>query len=139
MKKNGIVCAFGTFDILHPGHIRYLHAAAVHGTTLIVVVTPDSAVKRRKGHVPRFTEKERMTMVAALRGVDKVVLGDRSDSWHVLAALTPAIICLGYDQRDARTSLMHSRPYERIGRPPIIMIPGFRPTHYHSSRYTHYA
>lgn len=139
MKKKGVVCAFGTFDIIHPGHIRYLQNAASHGKTLIVVVTTDSVVQRRKGHAPLFNERERMAMVAAVRGVDAAVLGDRADTWSVLMRVSPAVICLGYDQKEARRSLVGSPVYADMGKPPVVVIAAYRPFRYHSSRYTHYA
>lgn len=139
MKKRDVVCAFGTFDIIHPGHIRYLQNAANQGKTLIVVVTADSAVQRRKGHAPLFNERERMAMVAAVRGVAATVLGDRTDTWNVLARVSPDVICLGYDQKEARRSLVGSRVYADMGTPPVVLSAAYRPSRYHSSRYTHYA
>ena len=42
----------GVFDILHPGHLRYLRAARAHGDVLIVGVNSDASVRRNKGRGP---------------------------------------------------------------------------------------
>lgn len=130
MKK--VVCAFGTFDILHLGHSSYLSYARKYGTYLTVVVTRDSVVVQRKGRGPLFNQKDRAALVLALRGVDRVVLGDRDESWHVLATVRPAIICFGYDQADAKKSLIASLMYKALGSPPIVMAPPYRRRQFHS-------
>ena len=69
------VMAFGTFDVLHPGHIAYLEQAKRMGDRLVVVVARDSSVAIIKGRRPIFGEKERLEIVSSLRVVDKAVLG----------------------------------------------------------------
>jgi len=71
------VVVFGVFDLLHPGHLYFLREARKHGDHLTVVVTRDTRVRAEKNHTPVFTERERLEMVAALKGVDKAVLGDK--------------------------------------------------------------
>ncbi|MCL4365052.1 FAD synthase [Candidatus Marsarchaeota archaeon] len=100
--KKGVVIAFGSFDVLHPGHIHYLMSASRHGS-LVVVVARDRSIKMLKGKRPLFDEKARLEMVSALGFVHKAVLGARIRKWNdiyrVLLRYRPSVIALGYDQR----------------------------------------
>ncbi len=96
MKK---VLVFGTFDILHPGHLYFLREAKKHGEHLTVVVTPASVVKKLKGKAPMFGEAHRVATVKLMSFVDRVVLGDRTlSSFTILKKYKPGVICFGYDQ-----------------------------------------
>lgn len=68
------VITFGTFDILHYGHIRILSRARAQGDTLIVGVSSDALNMRKKGRTPVYSEFERTEMLKELRCVDKVFL-----------------------------------------------------------------
>lgn len=130
------MCAFGTFDFLHPGHCTYLRFAQGQGDELIVVVTPDSVVFRLKGKKSVLAHNDRMMVVRELKMVSDVILGDADDSWSVLLSLKPAVICFGYDQEKARQSLEASQIYTHIGSPPIIFAPAYHSDTYHSSAIT---
>lgn len=95
MKK---VMVFGTFDILHAGHIHVFTEAKKVGDHLIVVVARDERVTTLKGKAPLHTEQERMTLLHHIRLIDTVVLGDVHDVYKVIDEYTPDIIALGYDQ-----------------------------------------
>ena len=69
-----IVITFGTFDLLHVGHVRILERAAKLGTKLIVGVSSDALNVSKKGKLPEFCETDRMRIVGALRCVDHVFL-----------------------------------------------------------------
>ncbi|MDP3770935.1 MAG: adenylyltransferase/cytidyltransferase family protein [bacterium] len=93
------VLAFGVFDLIHPGHLAFLRQARRLGDELIVVVTRDDAAEREKGRRPRLTVRERMGLVAGVRWVDRVVIGDPPHRYFsVLRLLKPDVIALGYDQ-----------------------------------------
>ena len=96
MKK---VLAFGTFDILHLGHIYFLKEAKKLGKKLTVVIARDENVKRIKGKKPLHNEKERAEILKALKFVDKVVLGDKKNFLKKIIEIKPDIIVLGYDQK----------------------------------------
>src|ERR671916_681848 len=66
------VITFGTFDVFHVGHLRVLERAAELGDRLVVGVSADALNKQKKGRVPVFSERERLTIVSALRVVDEV-------------------------------------------------------------------
>lgn len=92
------VMAFGSFDILHPGHLFYLREAKKFGDKLIVVIARDSTIKKIKGKEPKYNEKERIEHVRDLPIVDKAVLGYEADPYEIIEEINPDIICLGYDQ-----------------------------------------
>ena len=91
------VMASGVFDILHPGHLHFLEEAKKLGDELVVVVATDSTVRGRK-HEPITPQEMRLKMIAALRIVDKAVLGTDGDMFDVVRELEPDIIALGFDQ-----------------------------------------
>ncbi len=90
------VLATGTFDILHPGHLLYLSEAKALGDELYVIVARDSMVKHKPK--PIVPEEQRLAMVAALRMVDKAVLGSERDMFEPLREIKPDIIALGENQ-----------------------------------------
>ncbi len=92
------VMVFGTFDIVHQGHIALFKQAKKYGDHLVVVVARDHRTKEVKGAVPLFSEKERLNFVKEFRIVDTAVLGHRSNIYHVIQKIQPAVIFLGYDQ-----------------------------------------
>ena len=68
------VVTFGTFDVFHVGHLRVIERAAALGDRLVVGVSADELNLRKKGRAPVFSERERMTIIAALKPVDAVFL-----------------------------------------------------------------
>lgn len=92
------VMVFGTFDILHAGHISLLKQAKKMGEKLVVVVARDTTATSVKGSAPLHNEKERMAMLRELRVVDAIQLGDKVDRYKVIKAVRPDVIALGYDQ-----------------------------------------
>jgi FAD synthetase len=91
------VMASGVFDILHPGHLRYLQEARDQGDELVVVVATDATVRRRK-HEPITPENMRLELISALKMVDQAFLGSDGDMFGVVERINPDIIALGYDQ-----------------------------------------
>lgn len=93
------VLVFGTFDILHAGHIHFLKSAKKLGEMLTVVVARDKTVKLLKKKQSVHTEKERVTILRELRCVDQVILGDsKLNVYAVIKKIKPDVIALGYDQ-----------------------------------------
>jgi len=97
-KQQKTVMVFGTFDILHHGHISLFHQAREYGEKLLVVVSRDSRVEILKGARPMFTQRERVTLLRELRCVDEVILGGIRDVYQVIKETKPDVIVLGYDQ-----------------------------------------
>ena len=68
------VITFGTFDVLHVGHIRILKRAAALGDRLVVGVSADALNKAKKGRAPVFSQEERVEIVSSLAFVDEVFI-----------------------------------------------------------------
>jgi len=69
-----IVISFGTFDLLHIGHLNMLSRCKNYGDTLIVGVSSDSLNYEKKQRLPVFNEKNRMELIKNLKCVDEVFL-----------------------------------------------------------------
>jgi rfaE bifunctional protein nucleotidyltransferase chain/domain len=99
-RSRGRTIAFanGAFDLLHVGHVRYLQSAADQADRLIVAVNSDASVRRLKGEGrPILDERARAEIVAALRGVDRVVVFDNDTVGPLLERLRPDVHCKGTD------------------------------------------
>ena len=93
-----IAFANGCFDLLHVGHIRYLQAAAAEADRLIVAINDDRSVANLKGAGrPVLTAADRAELVAAVRGVDYVVVFSDPDVERMLTRVTPDVHCKGTD------------------------------------------
>src|ERR671919_816540 len=93
-----IAFANGCFDLLHVGHIRYLEAAAREADRLIVAINDDESVRQLKGEGrPVLAAADRAELVAALRGVDYVVIFPEPTVGPLLEALKPDVHCKGTD------------------------------------------
>jgi D-beta-D-heptose 7-phosphate kinase / D-beta-D-heptose 1-phosphate adenosyltransferase len=96
-----IVFTNGVFDILHAGHIQFLHRAKELGDVLVVGVNSDRSARRLKGrNRPIIGERDRLALVAALDPVDDVVLFDEDDPAALIRALRPHIHVKGGDYAD---------------------------------------
>jgi rfaE bifunctional protein nucleotidyltransferase chain/domain len=93
-----VAFANGCFDLLHVGHVRYLQAAAAEGDRLVVAINDDRSVSALKGAGrPILSETDRAELVAALRGVDYVVIFAEPTVTPLLLALQPDVHCKGTD------------------------------------------
>jgi rfaE bifunctional protein nucleotidyltransferase chain/domain len=93
-----IVFTNGVFDLLHPGHVRYLKAARAHGDVLIVGLNSDASVRRNKGpERPILPEKERAEVVAALACVDAVSIFDDDTPADIIRRVQPDVLVKGSD------------------------------------------
>jgi len=93
-----IAFANGCFDVLHVGHVRYLAGAAAEADRLIVAINSDAAVAGLKGPGrPVLDERSRAELVAALRGVDYVVVFDDPTVARLLERWRPDVHCKGTD------------------------------------------
>lgn len=94
-----IVFTNGVFDILHPGHTRYLREARALGDVLIVGVNSDRSVRalNKAPDRPINSEAERCEVLAALESVDAVVIFDEDTPHDIIAALQPDVLVKGAD------------------------------------------
>jgi FAD synthetase len=96
MKK---VMIFGTFDIIHGGHLHMFTEAREYGDNLIAVVGRDENVEKVKGTLPVHNQDERLHLIKSIRQINEAVLGDKFDVYKVIEAHRPDVIALGYDQK----------------------------------------
>jgi D-beta-D-heptose 7-phosphate kinase/D-beta-D-heptose 1-phosphate adenosyltransferase len=93
-----VVFTNGVFDLLHPGHVRYLAEARALGDALIVGVNADSSVRVNKGPSRPITpDHERAELVAALRSVDAVTVFSEETPDAVILAVQPDVLVKGAD------------------------------------------
>jgi D-glycero-beta-D-manno-heptose 1-phosphate adenylyltransferase len=93
-----IVFTNGVFDLLHPGHVRYLVAARAEGDILIVGLNSDRSVRANKGpDRPITPDRERAEIVAALAVVDAVVMFDEDTPAEIIRRLQPDVLVKGAD------------------------------------------
>lgn len=93
-----VILTNGCFDLLHVGHIRYLHAAKKLGGRVIVAVNSDSSVRALKGvGRPLMPAEERAEILAALEDVDAVVIFDEPDVRALIRELRPDVHAKGTD------------------------------------------
>jgi rfaE bifunctional protein nucleotidyltransferase chain/domain len=99
-RKSGdsITLANGCFDLLHVGHIRYLHAAKQLGGRLIVAINSDDSVRALKGEGrPLMPADERAEILSALADVDAVVIFPEMDVRALIRELRPDVHAKGTD------------------------------------------
>ena len=89
---------FGTFDLLHLGHLHYFQQAKKYGDYLIVVIARDKTKHMQKKGII-FSEKERLELVKNLRAVDEAVLGYPDNHFRIIEEKKPDVIFLGYDHK----------------------------------------
>jgi D-sedoheptulose 7-phosphate isomerase len=88
----------GCFDILHPGHVDLLERARKLGTRLVVGINSDESVRRIKGPDRPFTsERDRKSILSALRPVDDVVVFDEPTPERLIRELKPDVLVKGGD------------------------------------------
>jgi rfaE bifunctional protein nucleotidyltransferase chain/domain len=93
-----VAFANGCFDLLHVGHVRYLAGAAAEADRLIVAVNDDRSVAGLKGEGrPILPAPERAELVAAIRGVDYVVVFGDPNVERLLLLVKPDVHCKGTD------------------------------------------
>jgi FAD synthetase len=136
LPSGKIVLATGVFDLLHLGHLRFLEESkrkGGSGSRLVVVVARDKTVFRRKGRSPVIPEDQRRELVAALRVVDRAILGrEEIDLLGILKEVKPDIVCVGYDQDEIRVAV--ARLIRKQGLPiRVIGVRRFGPIGFNSS------
>jgi D-beta-D-heptose 7-phosphate kinase/D-beta-D-heptose 1-phosphate adenosyltransferase len=97
-RGSRVVFTNGVFDLLHPGHVRYLKAARGEGDVLVVAINSDRSVRAIKGPTrPLIPEAERAEVVGALACVDAVVIFDEDTPAEIIALVQPDVLVKGAD------------------------------------------
>jgi rfaE bifunctional protein nucleotidyltransferase chain/domain len=100
LKRGGrkVVFTNGCFDILHPGHIRYLEAARKMGDALVVAVNSDRSVAELKGPArPILNQEERCLLLAALEAVSYVTVFNEPTPLKLIQSVLPDVLVKGGD------------------------------------------
>jgi FAD synthetase len=122
MKKTLV---FGSFDQLHPGHLYFLLEAKKYGDELVVVLARKETIKKLKGKLPKYSEKERKEHLEITGIPNRVLLGNQKDKYGIIEKIRPDFICLGYDQnsytknlkeelekRNIKSKIIRLKPYK---------------------------
>jgi FAD synthetase len=130
------ILIFGTFDILHPGHLHFFKQARALAKNpyLIVSIARDTNVFKIKNKKPKFSEKFRLAKVKESGLVEKVVLGAQKNYMLHIKNQKPQIIALGHDQSTYTEHL--SEKITKIGlKTKIFRLKPFKRYKYRSSLY----
>ena len=130
------IMLFGTFDMLHDGHLDLFRQARALAPDphLIVSIARDSAVTRIKGAAPKHNELERAALVEKRDLVDEVVLGDESGFIDHIKKARPEIIALGYDQRGEYVDRLRSELLNAGMTTKVVRLKPFKPEVYKTSK-----
>ncbi|MFC1698952.1 D-glycero-beta-D-manno-heptose 1-phosphate adenylyltransferase [Candidatus Omnitrophota bacterium] len=102
-KKQRLVFTNGCFDIIHPGHIKYLEKAKSLGDELIVAVNSNASVRKIKGRKrPIFGAKQRAFLVAACQCVDFVTIFSELTPLKLIRSLRPQVLAKGADWKKGK-------------------------------------
>ena len=115
-KKIGF--CYGVFDLLHPGHVRHLEEAKKFCDVLIVGITPDKQVKKRKGpNRPIFNESLRAYLISQLKPVDFVFIRSRNTAIGDIKAIKPDFCIKGEDYLNSkdRYLFLEAKAAESVG------------------------
>jgi len=95
-RGHRIVLTNGVYDLLHPGHVESILAAARLGDVLLVAVNSDRSVRELKGPTrPLLDEVERSSLVRGLRGVDAVTIFDDRSILPTISIVRPDVVAKG--------------------------------------------
>ncbi|TSC87033.1 MAG: glycerol-3-phosphate cytidylyltransferase [Parcubacteria group bacterium Gr01-1014_8] len=126
---------FGTFDMVHEGHVNLFQQARslAPAPFLIVSVARDAVATRIKGFAPQHLEDERRALVKKNVLVDKAVLGDKKGFVEHIAHETPDIIALGYDQSGEYVDGLEAKLGEMGLFPKIVRLQPYKPETFKTS------
>ena len=127
---------FGTFDMLHEGHLDMFRQARalVDEPQLIVSIARDAATERIKGHAPKHSELDRLKNVEACSLVEEVVLGDRDGFINHIVKADPEVIGLGYDQKSSYVTELQAE-LDRVGlKTRVVRLKPYKPDVYKTSK-----
>lgn len=121
---------FGTFDLLHPGHLFMLNKAKKLGYYLIVIIARDKTVTEIKGKQPVNSELKRLRNIKKLGLANFVKLGNiGANKYSAITKFKPNIVALGYDQKNFTNQLIKNFPKTKI-----VRLKSYKPHIYKSSK-----
>jgi len=115
-QSGRVVFTNGVFDLLHPGHVRYLQQARTLGDVLIVAINADRSVRANKGPARPITpEQERAEILGALECVDAVTIFDEETPFEIIRALQPDVLVKGADWAHDASGRVPVKQVVRVG------------------------
>lgn len=124
-RAERVVFTNGCFDVLHRGHVEYLHAARALGDLLVVGVNADDSVRRLKGSGrPVNGEEDRALVLASLAAVDYVTVFGEDTPRELVTALLPDVLVKGGDY--TRDTIVGADEVEAAGGRVVVvpLVPG---------------
>lgn len=124
-RTQRVVFTNGCFDLLHRGHVEYLHRARTLGDCLVVGLNADASVRRLKGPSrPINSELDRATVLAGLAAVDAVCIFRHDTPLELIRGLLPDVLVKGGDYR--RDTIVGADEVEAAGGEVIVapLVPG---------------
>ncbi len=130
------IMVFGTFDMVHEGHVDFFRQARSLAPEphLIVSVARDAIVTRIKGNKPRRSESERCSLLRRNTLVDEVILGQGDGYIEHIEEAHPDIIALGYDQIGEYVSNLEKDLTNAGVKAKVVRLKAFRPETYKTSK-----
>jgi len=129
------IMVFGTFDLVHKGHLSFFRQAKKLGDRLIVVAARDKSVFDAKRCWPKNKEKIRVKTLRKIDIIDKALLGSKTHNFYrTVRRFKPAVLALGYDQKPSIPALKKDLLKHRIKNVKIIRLRAYRPDIYKSSK-----
>ena len=126
------VLVFGTFDLLHPGHVFILKFAATFGQVYISL-SPDRMVKFYKKREPSFSYHKRYLRLSRFKPTYKIVVSDKRPlTYNILDKVRPDVIILGHDQLLLRPNIIQALKEKKLNCR-IILAPKYHRDIYASS------
>ena len=137
MVKTKKIMVFGTFDIVHMGHLHLFTKAKEYGEYLVVSIARDKNVEKIKGIGSFHNEFERKSFLENIKNIDEVLLGDLDDPYKNIGIVKPDVIALGYDQNIFVDNLADK--ITDLGlETQIVRIPAYNELKYKSSKIKKY-
>ncbi len=102
LRKSGrLVFTNGCYDLIHPGHLHLLEAAAAKGDALLVAVNDDDSVRRLKGaNRPVYSADERAEILLAIRWVDYVTIFPEDTPLETIRLVKPDVLVKGSEYKE---------------------------------------
>lgn len=130
--KKITVMIFGTFDLLHPGHINFIKQAKKCGDYLILILSRNETVKNLKGYYPSEDIETRAHNLALTELVNLIIYGRLDRHYQVIKKYQPDVICLGYDQNHFIDKL--DEKIKQYGlKTKVIRLKAYKPERYKTS------
>ena len=105
-EARSMVLCFGHFNVIHPGHLRFLQHAKAQGEILVVVIQGDEQLRSERAKY--YSQQERAEGVAALQAVDNVVILDQRSLSELVATICPEVLVLGKEFEQERYQQIRS-------------------------------